>query len=282
MTSRTTTSNAPPYTLPSLPDLDSEAVKNLDRRAIQKFLRIEGLLRAKGTWALYERAVKRTCRKRSAPPVNSVELWEYLFGDGRLKLRGKRDAWIRRLLWDDSLQRQFDVEDGWAILLRSHHRYLLPQSIPFRIGEGIVDLSILHSSRDLSFELKYLEEKQSRYLYVMIDSVEVSSSDLRKLQDLLSKRQRDYSRETGLIPSLDMQDIQAWLRYLQCYDAHKYNGKSAAEVASHFYDAPTGRRLTDEARKKKSSARRQVVRACQNVAHLIESAIAGPWILTPL
>ncbi len=278
----TTTSSAPPYTLPPLPDLDSKDIKALDKRAVRKFLRIEGLLRAEVTWRLYESAVKQTCRKRSAPPVSSVGLWTFLFGDGRLNLRGEADAWIRRLLWDESLQKQFGIEDGWAVLLGSHHRYLQPEAVPFRIGEGIVDLSILHRSRDLSFKLKYLKQEQSRYAYVMIDSAEVSSSDLRQLQDLLRKRQQQYSKGMGLISSPDMHDIEAWLRYLRCYDAHTYNGQSAAEVASHLYDAPSGLRLTNADRKRKRSSRRQVVRACQNVATLIETAVAGRWILNPL
>jgi hypothetical protein len=185
---------------------------------------------------------------------------------------------MRRLLWDDSLRERFHVEDGWAVLLGSHHRYLRPQSISFRIGEGIVDLSILHRREDLSFKLEYLNEDQSRYLYLMIDSAEVSLSDLRALQDLLRKRQKTILSEAKLQAPHPVKDVTAWMLYLQSHDMHRYQGMSAENVGKNLYGAP-GRRLTmtPKDRNKCENARRQVLRACANVQKLIDFAVKGPW-----
>ena len=269
-----------PYKIPSPPKLSPETIKKLDRRDVLRFLHIEALLRSQIVWDLYQQATRRTIRRKTAPPARNVELWTFLYGKNRLSLRGERDAPMRRLLWDESLRDRFNVEDGWAVLLGSHHRYLHPQKPSFRIGEGMVDLSLLHRTPDLSFKLKYLEEEQSRYLYLMIDSAEVSSSDLTALKHLLRERQKAESPETRFQKAPPIKDARAWLNYLRCYDIRHCEGVSYGEVGKRVYEAPEGR--SEKAGKKRRSIYRQVKRDCKHVKELIRYAEKGPWLLPRL
>lgn len=273
------TPKLPPYELPPLPKLDPATIKKIDQRDIKRFFRIEALLRSPEVWDLYQKAIKHTRRRKTCPPITNTDLWISLFGENRLKTIGKAHAPMRRLLWDTSLCERFHVEDGWAVLLGTHERYLRPQNISFRIGEGIVDLSIMHRSKDLSFKLEYLNEDQSRYLYLMIDSAEVSLSDLRALQDLVRKRQKTILFDAKLQAPHPIKDVTAWMLYLRSYDMHRYQGVSAENVGKNLHGAP-GRRLTmtPTDRNKCENARRQALRACANVQKLIDSAVKGPWV----
>lgn len=278
---KTNTPKPYPYDILSPPRLDPEIARKLDRTDVLRFFYIEALLRSEAVWGLYRQATQLTRRRRTAPIVKNVELWSFLFGENRLKLRGETDSPMRRLLWDESLRDRFNVDDGWAVLLGSHHRYLRPRKPPFRIAEAIVDLSLLHQqSPHLEFRRKYLEEKQSRYLYLMIDSAEVSSSDLADLKKLLRRRQQVGSSNAGLQKAPPITDARAWLCYLRCYDLREHEGLSRDEVGKCVYGAPAGR--SAQAGKKRASARREVTRAVQKVKALIESARRGSWVFPRL
>ena len=177
---------------------------------------------------------------------------------------------------DNSLRDRFDVDDGWAVLLGSHHRYVRPCKPPFRIGKGVVDLSLLHQSPHLEFRLEYLEEQQSRYLYLMIDSAEVSSSDLAALKEVLRRRQHIGSSNAGRQKAPPITDACAWLCYLRCYDLRVRDGLSRNNVGQRVYGAPAGRSV--QAVKKRAFACRVVTRAVQKVKALIELCQKGPWV----
>ena len=95
---KATTPKPYPYNIPAPPELDPEIARKLDRRDVLRFFQIEALLRSEVVWDLYRQAILKTRRRRTAPMVKSVELWSFLFGENRLKLRGEADALMRRLL----------------------------------------------------------------------------------------------------------------------------------------------------------------------------------------
>lgn len=269
-----------PYSIPPPPELHPEIARKLDRHDVLRFFQIEALLRSEVVWEHYRQATLRTRLRRTTPMVTTIELWSFLFGENKLKLRGEADAPIRRLLWDESLRDRFGIDDGWAVLIGSHHRYLHPRKPQFRMGNGIVDLSILHQSPPLEFRLKYLEEEQSRYLYLMIDSAEVTLSDLAVLKEVLLRRQQVEWRPAGVRKAPLIMDACAWLRYLRCYDLHNKEGLTVDEVGRRVLGAPA--RRTAPAAKKRASARRAVNRAVKNVKALIDSAQRGPWVFPRL
>jgi hypothetical protein len=269
-----------PFRIPSLPKLRSEKARKLDRHDVLRFFQIEALLRSEVVWALYRQAILRTRLRRTTPMVTDIELWVSLFGKNKLKLRGEAHAPIRRLLWDESLRNQFGIADGWAVLIGSHHRYLRPRKPSFRIGTGIVDLSILHRRPPLEFRLEYLEKKQTRNLYLMIDSAEVTSSDLAVLKEVLLRRQQEARRSAGVQKAPIIVDPYAWLRYLRSYDLHIKEGLSLDEIGRRVWEAPA--RRTAPAAKERASARRAITRAVKNVKALIDSAQRGPWVFPRL
>ena len=270
-----------PYSIPPAPELDPEIARKLDRHDVLRFFQIEGLLRSEVVWGHYHQATLRTRRRRTAPMVTNLELWLFLFGENRLMLRGGADAPMRRLLWDESLRERFNIDDGWAVLLGSHHRYLRPRKPVFRIGEGIVDLSLLHQSRHLEFRLEYLEERHSRNLYLMIDTNIVSSSDLAALKEVIRQRRKQLQiSDTGRQKALTIKNPSAWLSYLRCYDFREREGLSRDEVGKRMHWAPGGRSV--QARIGQASARREVTRAVRNVKLLIAAAEKGPWVFSHL
>ena len=171
-----------------------------------------------------------------------------------------------RLLWDNSLQNRFNIEDGWAVLLGSHHHLLTNRRPSFRIGEGIVNLTNFHQKTDLRFDLKFLDEKQSRYLYLMIDTAEVSSSDMKLLNGLLRKRQKRKPAENEPHP---IQDVHAWLNYLKCYDIRRLEGASFKSIGRQVFGS----------QKNSSTVLHEAKRACDNVTKLIRNAEKGRWHL---
>ncbi len=273
-----------PYKIPPPPKPDPRTLKQLDRREVIEFVRIEALLRSPVVWALYRQALRRTQRRRySAPPVRNVELWTFLYMgnmENRLKLRGKADAEIRGLLWNSSLRKRFTVEDGWAVLLGSHHRYLRPRLSPFHISHAIVDLARLHRTPGLYFDLKYLEEHSSRYLYLMINYAAISRADLAALDHELRERQKAESPDTGRRKAPPIKDVRAWLNYFRCYDLRRCEGASFGEIGQRVYDAPEGR--SGQAVKKRQTATREAKRAFKKVNDLIPCAEKGPWRLPRL
>ena len=151
-----------PYEIPPLPNLDLIRARP-NRRDLWnalEFVRIEALLRSKSVWTLYQQACRR--KSRVMPEAKSVEQWIAWYGQNKLKLRGQSSAAVRALLWDETLWDRFDVVDGWAVLLGSHHRHLpvrhalVPTRFEsaldhrFRTGEGIVDLSAFARSQKFS------------------------------------------------------------------------------------------------------------------------------------
>lgn len=258
-----------PYNILSPPKLSPAIMKKLDRRDVLRFFYVEALLRSKTVGDLFQQAALRTRCKTTAPPGMSVRLWTFLFGQNRLKLRGEKDALMVRLLWDRSLQDRFKIEDGWAVLSGSHHYLLTDRRPHYRIGEGIVNLSDYHQKTDLRFELKFLDEKQSRYLYLMIDTAEVSSGDLKLLDAILHRRQKTKSAESGFFEPHPIQDVRAWLSYLECYDIRRLETISFAKIGERVFGS----------QKKRSSVLHEAKRACDNVTKLIRNAKKGRWRL---
>jgi len=272
-----------PFDLPSLPDLDHKKARLLDQRDMQRFFYVEALLRSEVVWKLYQEATLRARRRRTATSGKRmrVELANFLFIENRQKLKGEVNASMRRLLWDESLRERFAVDDGWAVLLGAHHRYLRPRKEPFNLGEGIVDLTLLYRAKPhLDFKLKYLENNPSRFLFLMIDSDIVSSFDLRTLKEILHGYQQQQLSDTGPQKAPHIIDACAWLSYLRDYDLHVRDGLSLNRVGKHTHGAPIGR--SGQAGKKRASARRKVTRAVRKVKDMIKSAQKGPWILSRL
>ena len=298
MPSKANTQKPYPYDLPPLPDptLISETSDKRDRWNAWEFFRIEALLRSEAVWALYKQASRR--RGTSDPKVRSVELWTFLYGQNRIKLRGEASAPIRRLLCDESLRTHFAIDDGWAVLLGSHHRYLRFNRdvalAPFEIHEGIIDLSALHRTPDLSFNLKYLEEEQSRYLYLRIDTGIAPSAIRKALEPFLRDRHKAVTVETPTLdPSTGVCSIsfdprhdppiikpRAWLKYFQCYDHRRCDGPSYGEIGKRVYGKSPGSSI--RAVKKRRSIYHEVKRACANVEKLIHVAQKQCWPLPHL
>ena len=277
---KATTPKRSPFDLPSLPELDYEKARLLAPLDMQRFFYIEALLRSEVVGDLYQQATLGTRRRRTAPSVKSVQLLNFLLDENRQKLRGEANAPMRRLLWDESLREQFAVDDGWAVLLGAHHRYLRPRKVPFHIGEGIVDLSLLYQANPhLEFRLKDLE-KDPRLLCVMINNAKVSSDDFKLLEGVLRQYQQREPSSTKQQKAPNITDACAWLSYLRDYDLHIREGLSLDEVGKRTHGAPKDR--TVQARAKRASARRAVTRAVRKVKDLIKSAQKGPWIFPRL
>lgn len=260
-----------PYPILSPPKLTPAAMKKLDRRDVLRFFYIEALLRSKTVGDLFKEATLRTSRKTKAPPLSrwSKRLFIFLIGENRLKLSGEKDARMVRLLWDTSLQDRFNIKDGWAVLLGSHHHLLTDRPPPFRIGEGIVNLSDLHQTGDLYFDLKFLNEKQSRYLYLMIDTAEVSASDLKLLDKILHRRQKTKPAGSGFCEPHPIQDVRAWYNYLRCYEIRRLEKIGYAKIGERVFGS----------HKKKNTVLHEAKRACDNVTNLIRNAEKGRWRL---
>ncbi len=243
-----------PYDLPPAPQLGPESLKKLDPWNALKFFHVEALLRSEAVWDLYRKASRR--KGNSDPQVRSLELWLFLFGGDKpkLKLRGKASAAMRRLLGDGTLRYRFSVDDGWAVLLGSHHRFLTSclcaPSPLFWISEGILDLAALHRSPDLYFDLKYLQEEQSRYLYLRIDGAVAPYGNIGALEPVLRKRYEALSLPVEK-PTIDprtgvcthpfhprkhprIKDAHTWLEYFQCYD-RRQSGLKPKEIAERVY-----------------------------------------------
>jgi hypothetical protein len=150
-----------PYKIPPLPNLE-KVNKSLNRRDLWnafEFFRIEALLRSKVVWKLYTEAVRLTRRETAPPTERNAQMFIFLYGDNLLKLSGEADAPMRRLLCDESIRDRFAIDDGWAVLLGSHHRLLFPSTSlsPMWMGDGILDLSAMVRSTDYTFKPEYLK-----------------------------------------------------------------------------------------------------------------------------
>ena len=287
-----------PYALTPLPNptLISEASNKRDRWNAWEFFRIEALLRSGTVWKLYKRASQG--KSNASPKVRSVEMWTFLYSKNRLKLRGEGSAPMRRLLCNESLRKHFAVDDGWAVLWGSHHRYLrLTIDValaPFEIAEGIIDLSVLHRTPALSFELKNLEEDQSRYLYLRMDSGYDPSAICKALKPLLRERHAAITVPVEK-PILDpgtsvcavsfdprndppITNSRAWVKYFQCYDLRFCEELSYGEIGKRVYGDYPGR--SAQATKKRNSVYHEVKRACTKIEKLIRIAETQSWPLS--
>jgi hypothetical protein len=249
-----------PFDISPPPKIGSKKLNRRDLWDAFEFFRIEALLRSEVVWKLYRQGTLRTKRIREAPPVWNVELWHFLYGQNRLKLKGKTDAHMRRLLHDESLRDRFAVHDGWAVLLGSHHRYLTRDPdrseythYPFWISDGILDLSLLMWARisSLRVQLKDIKAKQSRYSYVRIDNAFAPEANIKALRPVLQHRHKAVTFTLAKLhidprtgahsypshPKKDppITDVSAWLKYFVCYDLSHHGGRTPEEIATQVY-----------------------------------------------
>ena len=257
-----------PYNIPSIPK-SSQVSKTLNRRDLWdalEFFRIEALLRSQLLWALYQQARRRASRHKGVrvPHPKNRQQWIAWYGRNKVILRGEANADVRALLWDDTLRDRFAVADGWAILLGSHHRYLKVDLAPnafeipdpnnrssFRLSEGIVDLGALAREHNYGLPLKELRKDQKRFLYLKIDAAVSPTGNINGLRDLFEKRHKAVT-VTVQQPTIDprtgkqtipyhprkdppITDVQAWLKYIQCYELRHFQGLQDDEIATKVY-----------------------------------------------
>ncbi len=116
-----------PYPLPPLPN--SEAIPaNLSRRDLwnaKEFFRIEALLRSETVARLFRRANRQAARSNTtrAPEPQNVNEWIAWYGQNKIHSKNSDCAAVRRILGDKSLLQHFSIDDSWAILKGSHHRF---------------------------------------------------------------------------------------------------------------------------------------------------------------
>jgi len=264
-----------PYRLPSVPhpDLIPENLGHGDLWNAFEFFRIEFLLRSPKVWTLYRKAEKRTAKKRPAriKTVRDFIRWQYV------PRRGPQSKTLWRLLKDTTLQEQFRVADGWAVIGGSHIRYLKlnsyleRNSIPgsfetfiqkFQTPEGIVNLSRVVRSRqfkllrrdDPEILMKELSGETNSALYLRIDRTIDQEIAVRGLRRMFGEKHAPQvpkvnalaydpkTRETTILSDPDgnppITDLRAWLNYLLCYDLSR-SGRRLRDIGIMVY-GPVG------------------------------------------
>lgn len=198
---------------------------------------------------------------------------------------------------DDTFRERFAINDGWAVLLGSHHRLLIPKDTKSSIwiSDGILDLSALAQTTSYVLNPEYLQSSQSRFLFVRIDRAYLHYTISKGLEPYLGKHEPTelsapaFDKTTGICmfpydPQKDppVNDPGAWLKYFQCYDLRERPGKllSHGDVGRLVYGAPAGR--SERSVKKRQSLYDHVKRACTKVKRLMHCAVEGPWPPTRL
>lgn len=298
----------PPYPLPFRPDPDS-IPQNLGRSDLWnafEFFRIEFLLRSSKIWTLYRRAQGRTANQppREVKNVHDWIKWQHI------PRRGPLANTLWRLLNDTTSQEQFRVADGWAVITGSHIRYLKLDGIPERFEtsvkkfqtregrEGIVDLSNFVNSReykvleqfDPEILRKELSAETKSALYLRIDRTIRPEIAIRAIKHILGQKQAPqipkvnelvYDSnvgETTILSDPDedppITDLQAWLKYLLCFDLF-CSGRKYRAIGSIVFGPVGSERAQDQARERAK-------KAVNRVRSWIEEAERGPWCLKDL
>ena len=152
------------------------------------------------------------------------------------------------------------------------------------MGDGILDLSEMMRSTDYVFKPEYLQENQSRFLYLRIDRAFPSSTICKSLNPYLGGPQglpgnlslhentsmNTFPYHPGKNPPIT--GVPAWLKYFMCYDLRQRPGQkpSYGDVGKCVYGGPEG--PTGHAVRGRQSIYDQAKRAYKKVKQLIRLA----------